>query len=60
VFSPGGLVPPSPAALLSPAAGESGWLTEPCSWGYGWVAQGRTQQSPLMPDLVLQQTQELE
>lgn len=59
VFCPGDLVPPSPAALLPPIAGESGWLVEPCGRGYGWMVQGHRQQPPLMPDLVLQKTQEL-
>lgn len=48
VFSPGNLVPPSPAALLLLAAAESGWLPGPCGRGYGWMAQGCTQQPPLI------------
>lgn len=60
VFSPGSLVPPTCAALFPPAAGESGWIMEPCGRGYGWMAQGCAQQPALMPCLVLQKAQELE
>lgn len=55
-----GSLPALPAALLSPTAGESGWLTEPSVGGCSWMAQAHAQQPPLIPYLVLQKTWELE